>query len=123
MCLLRTLFKRAMIDVSGPRGKVRHPPMLDPLYALLATVRPSLKSRRELALETLALRRRGSRTARPRERGARTNHPSSEARAGRAHAIRSALVPIDKTARASVPKVSAVGTSPTAASCGREPQP
>lgn len=44
-----------MIDVSAFRGTVPTP-MLDLLYAVLATARSSLRSQRELAVENLALR-------------------------------------------------------------------
>ena len=44
-----------ILDVSGPEAKLLSA-MLHLLYALLTTVRSSLKPRRELALENLALR-------------------------------------------------------------------
>jgi hypothetical protein len=51
----QNLVGRAIVDLSALGVKLAHP-MLHLLYALLATVRSSLKPQRELALENLALR-------------------------------------------------------------------
>jgi hypothetical protein len=51
----QNLVERRIVDVSA-LGASSPTPMIDLLYALLATARSSMKSQRELALENLALR-------------------------------------------------------------------